>query len=81
MDEIFIKQNHRVKIGKDKNFMEPNTWFDLQGKFDEETLEEAVRKILKKFRYQEDELLKDTSPSGYKAYVLQPLAISDLVQC
>ncbi|KAH9207828.1 acyl transferase/acyl hydrolase/lysophospholipase, partial [Leptodontidium sp. 2 PMI_412] len=69
MDNIFVKQRHRVKIGKDKKLTEPNTWVDVQGKFDDEVLEEAVRTILKKFGYKEDELLKDASPSGCKVFV------------
>jgi hypothetical protein len=69
MDDIFKKAQHRLKLGSKKKLKELNTWVDVQGKFDETILEEAIKKILRENGFKEDELLKDHSSSPCKVYV------------
>jgi len=68
MSDIFEKANHRLKVGSNMKLKKPNTWVDVQGKFDKSVLEEAIKKILRENGFEEDELLKNLSSSRCKVY-------------
>jgi hypothetical protein len=57
-DSIFKKKRHRVTVkGK------------IQGRFDSEELERAVKRVIKAQGLQENELLKDTADAACKVSV------------